>query len=573
MAFDPDKYLSDGQKQSGFDPDAYLAAAPERSTATKLMRGAEQFSRGFSDSALETIGALPDLVAQGLGAVGLKVSDDPRFYSNALKRGFRDVGKVISAPLNAAMPGAGSMRPENKTEEFMYGAGRGVADAASFAVPASVVANTSRAGSLTNRLATEMARQPVMQMIAGGVGGGVGDATDSPYLGMAASLATPFVATGAKRLVTPVQNQLSAEEARLALLAQQEGIPLTAAQQTGSKPLRYVESIFRDLPLTSGPQRQIDDAQRAAFNSSVMRRAGVNADNAAPQVMDDAFRAIGQQFDDLVRQTPRVNIDPQFEQSVSQVIHQYGRRLPTDVRPVFESYIDDIAQMTNAARQPGVQGVFVDGRTYQNVASDLRAAARNARSNPALQDALSGLSEALDGAMVRSVPNPDIAQAWQTVRRNYRNLLQIDKAMATAPAQDAVSGNVPFGALGNAVRSADPRGFARGRGDLNDVARVGKFIASKEPNSGTPIRTFLTNLMSYGAPVAAGGAGLAGGDLATAAMTTSAALAGPRLTQLLYNSAPVQSYLTNQLAPAALPSSLLLARLLLAQEKGAALAP
>jgi hypothetical protein len=296
------------------------------------------------------------------------------------------------------------------------------------------------------------------------------------------------------------------------------------------------------------------------------------------------LRDIGARFDDVILRTPQVNIDPQFDQAIAQAVHEYGRRLPTDVRPVFDSYVDDIAQMTRAARQPGVTNVSVDGQTYQNIASDLRQAMRAARANPALQDAIGGLQEALDGAMQRSVPR-EVATDWAEARRHYRNLLQIDKAMAMAPQADAAAGNIPLGGLSNAVRANDPRGFARGRGDLNDVARVGQFLGStKIPDSGTANRSNMIALLK-GAPVTGGaaamtgsaGAMMTGGDpLLTAlsaaggAATTGLGYALPRVLQALMNSRPGQAYLRNNMAPGptARNRAEMLAKILAAQTTG-----
>ncbi|MEQ8516032.1 MAG: hypothetical protein RIC38_10545, partial [Chromatocurvus sp.] len=221
---------------------------PQRSFGEEALRKAEYAARGFTDSALETVAAVPELVASGMRAVGLPAPNQG-FYTDALKGGFRYVGEAISGPLNAAMPGV--MEGDMSTaDRFAYGGGRGVADAASITLPATAVARGAKAGSVTQRAAQALSSQPVLQAVAGGTGGAVGEATDSPLLGTAAALAVPVLAAGTRRLASPIRSTLSHEEARHARVAQQNNIPLTAAQRTGSRPLKATEAVFETLPLT-----------------------------------------------------------------------------------------------------------------------------------------------------------------------------------------------------------------------------------------------------------------------------------------------------------------------------------
>lgn len=554
--------------------------AAKEPAGTNLGRMAEFGARGFVNSALDTVGALPDVVSSGMRAVGLP-TPGPDYYKDKLKSGFNEVGKALSAPLNS-VSSFGPNEPTGPLERGAYGAGRGVADAASFMVPGAVMARTAQAGSTAANVGRAMASQPVMQSVAGATGGAVSDATGSDLAGLGASLAVPTASAATRRAITPVGRQLAPEEQRLATLAEQMGIRLTPGQATGSVPLQTMESSLAQLPFSAGPQHAIYDAQRTAFNRAALNHAGINADRASPAVLDDAFRTIGAQFDDVIRQTPQVNIDGAFAQSVRDVERQYGRRLPTDVRPVFDSYMDDINQMLTArlpnGAQPGAnalttQGtsfpnVSVDGQTYQNISSDLRKAARNARNNPALHDALTGLQNALDDAMGRSVPR-DVAGDWAEARRSYRNLLQIDNAMATAPAADQAAGNLPLNGFANAVRSADRAGYSRGRGEMNDTARVGKFLASTNiPDSGTAQRSKMVAALT-GAPLTGGGGALLmGADPVTTAATVGATYGLPRLVQALANSQGGQAYLRNNLLPGGGVNRELLAKLLAAQEIG-----
>lgn len=557
MAYDGQAWVTLGAKAETVEnnlPD-------DRSAGIRAIRGAGQVAGGFADSALEAIGSIPDAVSLGLRKVGLPSPEDHRFYTEALKSGYLAAGDALTAPVRPMLPDAGTMAPESDVEKALYGAGRGAGDAAAMMVPGAAVGKMAKAGSATQGVGRMLASQPIMQGMAGATGGAVGQATDNPYLGIAAAMATPYAMGAARRAITPIKNQLSGEQRRLAELLESNGVELTAAQKTGSKPLQYMESVFGDLPLTSGPQSQIASGQRAAFNRMALQKAGINADNAAPEVLDDAFRSIGRRFDDLASQTT-VKADKTLFDDIERTAENYARRLPTDIKPVFRSYVDDIMGMRDAMRQTG-SVAEIDGQSYQNVASGLRKAARGAKSNPDLQSALNGLVDSLDDVMIRST-SPELGAAWKSTRREYRNLLTIDDAMSRGTQVDRSSADIPLSGLRIAVKAKDASGYSRGRGDLNDISRAGEFLgAAQPPNSGTATRSLITNALTYGPSGA-----LLTGDPVLAAGGLTGTLLGPRLAQKAYNSNLVRGYLTNQLLHSPVNNPALQAKIGIAQSRG-----
>ena len=90
------------------------------------------------------------------------------------------------------------------------------------------------------------------------------------------------------------------------------------------------------------------------------------------------------------------------------------------------------------------------------------------------------------------------------------------------------------------MQQSDPRGFSRGRGQLNELARVGEYLSNKVPDSGTVPRGQMTNILTGGALF--GGASTLGAGLPAAA---GAALT-PWAASRLYNTPMMYRYLTNQ---------------------------
>ena len=139
---------------------------------------------------------------------------------------------------------------------------------------------------------------------------------------------------------------------------------------------------------------------------------------------------------------------------------------------------------------------------------------------------------------------PDIVGDWRNARREYRNLLAIDKAASGGTAESRTSGNLSPGALTASVRSLDPRGFARGRGEMNDLARLGDLLSAQAPNSGTAQRTGIRNMLTLAGPAATGG--VLGAASGVPLLGVAAGTALPPTLQGLLQSKLGRSYLMNQ---------------------------
>ena len=543
-------------KKAGRQGDSVIlpeGETPKLRVIDKVLRPAEFAASGFSDAVINSVGAVPDLIGAGMRAARIPGAPEPGAYADAMRRYYNKAGEFISAPVNRALgyrddqgqltDVGGPAQPVGDIEKISRGVGEGAGLAASYMVPGAAIARGAQAGSTLANVGRVMSSQPVLQTVAGGIGGGVTEATQNPYAGMAAALATGVSPAFINRAITPFPSQLTANEKRLADAARAEGIPLTPGQQTGSEPLRTMESSFVELPFTGRVQQGIYDDQSKAFNEAVMRRAGVSADNASPQVIDDEFRAIGKEFDSLASQTT-VNVDNAFFDDIATVENTYLRRLPTDVQPVVQSYVDDLYRMNG----PPGSNPQIPGQQYQTITSDIKRTARGHAQRPDLKTALYALANAIDNALERSA-GPALRGEWADVRNRYRNLLTIAKAVSGGTAASRASADIPYGGLTSAVRSADKTGYSRGRGDLNELSRVGDFIASATPaNSGTPRRVGINNLLTLGA--SGGGAGFVASQSPEQALIgMAAALGAPKVAQTLYNTPALQAYFRNQLSP------------------------
>lgn len=420
----------------------------------------------------------------------------------------------------------GRVEPTTEGERIAYSGGRAAGNAAGSMGVGAALSAAPALGQVTNAVGKALTTQPLTQVASAATGGAVGEATDNPLLGLVAALAVPVAAGGVSRLITPVGNQLNAEQMRLAQALQREGVPLNAAQQTGSKALKTLDSVLDNLPISGGRNAAEKATQRAAFNQAVLKQAGVNSNTATPDVINKAYQALGGQFDDLARQTT-VQFDKNFADDLANVAQRYGRLLPSQQKGVIQNVLDDISKV----------GGQMDGQTYQTIRSDLtKAASSAARSDPYYASALKGIRDALDDAAGRSM-GPEVKSAWDQVRGQYGNLKTIGKSMEST-GEIARGGDISPKMLANALRQKNPTAYTQGKGDLNNLARAGsEFIGEAIPNSGTPQRLFWQGLMTGGA----------GGVGAFDPVSGAAMLAAPAVTQAFIHSPAGKAWLTNEL--------------------------
>jgi hypothetical protein len=356
-----------------------------------------------------------------------------------------------------------------------------------------------------------------------------------PWARMAGALAGGRVAnagaTTAQRAVTPLPSTPQQQAAVRTL--ENEGVTaLTAGQRTGRKPLQWIESTLRDIPLANrGVERMVRD-QENQFTRATLRRIGVNADRAEPHVMARAYQDIGNTFNQLAARNA-ITPSRHFNRRLQQIGDQYRAVTAEPMRvPLVE-------QTITALRSPNVlQNGQIPGRLFQNMRSDLsREANRLRASDPPAGRAVSEIMDTLDNAMEASIRLNNRADlgAWRNVRRQYRNYLAIEDA-ATRAGSSAAEGIITPSALRSAVARQGKRAYSHGRGDLTPLARAGELVMKPLPQSGTTPRAIAAGLL--------GGTGLA---------NPMAALA-PIATGNLLMSGPVQRYFANQAAGGVIPA-------------------
>lgn len=375
-----------------------------------------------------------------------------------------------------------------------------------------------------------------------GQGEGLGDRLDKAKTGLQWGLglgaATPLAISGVTKAVRRVVSPVSTSPARQSLVntLESEGVDVTAGQATGSDALRYAES-----EIGGAAARDLVERQGEQFTRAALSRAGVNSDRATPEVIDNAFTRIGNQFDSLATRNT-LKPDRKLQNDLVDTWRNYMSVTPPNARvPIVADMMTDINNALKNSRS-------LDGKTYQSLRSRLDRVARGS-SDPELANTLRDIRSALDDGMERSIAatNPKDLGGWRNARKEYRNMVVLEQA-ATGAGENAAAGLISPSALRNAtVAKQGRRNYARGSGDFADLARAGEGVMKPMPQSGTAPRTAIRNMgAALPALLGAGAGGAAGGGPgAMAGMVAGAAL--PSFAGRLMMTPAGQAYLKNQL--------------------------
>lgn len=492
---------------------------------------AKSIGSGLANATIGTLGMagdVRDLASGALDKLGSKLGVDTSPIKTAV--GMTPLGILRNAPTSADVKSTVSnpvVSPDYQPQSL---AGSYLKTGAEF-LPGLLMGGE---GGLGTRLVRNVALPAIGSETAGQITKGT---AAEPYARIAGAMLSPAMEGAARRVITPLP--ASAERQALAQTLRNEGVPLTAGQASGSKPLQWMESALGDTPGSGGVAARAMDNQAEQFTSAALRRAGINANRATPDVIDNAFQRIGGDIEGVGR---RNNVIPTaaFNNELGRVERDYNNLVsPSNRAPVVENTINDLRDMIAAGR--------IDGPQFNALTSRLATQARGSTNDPHLQTALQGIRTALDNAMERTLfrtGNQQDMQILRNARREYRNLLVLERA-ATGAGSNAAEGLISPSQLRNAVVQQSRRAYGRGRGDFADLARAGEALLKPLPQSGTSPRHNVTHLLQTLGAIVGGGAGAAGGPSGAAAGAI-AGLAAPAVAGRALLSRPVQAYLGNQ---------------------------
>lgn len=356
----------------------------------------------------------------------------------------------------------------------------------------------------------------------------------------ASAAATPFALLGKGR--GPQGAQADAVN-----VMKQEGIPLTAGQMKGSKPLMTMES-----QLGGAATGAFQDRQLGALTKAALKRAGVSANAATPNVLREAYDKIGSKFDGIAAMT-HVRVDNKLQNDLLTTATNYQDAVG-QAAPLVEKFINRVGTL---AQQ---NGGILRGDNYKILTTDLRKAAEGS-SSIEVKTALNEMRTALDDAVERSMGGKT-RDAWQVLRQQYKNLIHVTDAVGGA-GEKAAKGLLTPASLRAAVSAGDKRNYAKGYGDLNELSHAANITMTPIPDSGTAGR--LASMAGFSAMPAAATALATGnpghaaaifGGLAAPAIAGHAMLSAPGRALLGGGGTAIPAAVARGVAPTAVPSLL-----------------
>lgn len=314
--------------------------------------------------------------------------------------------------------------------------------------------------------------------LLGGVGAGAalgglqpttgnGSQLDNALMGGALGGAGDLAGRALGKLAQPIRNVLSDSGASDVQVLRNAGVPLDAAQLTGSR-------VAQDIKNAAGPTRLVGPSgfqlgQQKAFTRAVLNTIGVadsDLKGAAPEVMNTAARRIGAVLNHIADRNP-IKVDAPLLDTLAQIHTAADQEMvPTEAGPI-KAQIDNV--ISRAAANDGK----LTGRQFQEIRSSLGRLMTNT-TNGSIQHAAGGITTALGDALERQVAPEDAAEL-SNARAQWRRLRQIQGAIGP---DNQVAPNALWNRI-DTLRNSNQTVFGRGDQTLVRLAEAGKNILGK----------------------------------------------------------------------------------------------
>lgn len=412
-------------------------------------------------------------------------------------------------------------------------AGGTIADAV---IPAGLAGDAARAAGLTRTGETLNAIANPSNLRSAAISGGLQGATqpvtgdDSRLWNIASGAGSGSVgqglAKGASALVSAAADPLSQAGNKAAQALIDAGVPLDAAQRTGSVLLQRAKAMLSDNPLTAGAQKYFQSEQNKSMTKAFLQTVGASGNDASPSVMGAASSKLSNTYDDLFS---RLNLPyDKVEAPLSDLLNQ--ARIPLDDQQFakLSRVSDDI--LNKASTNDGV----ISGEQWQNVKKTLDGISSSSDTDVAgyARDMRQTLHDGLMQHAIDTGNTADAALLKQT-NQQWRNMKNIEGAIT--PMGDGTYQIPPSKVASVMGQKANRATSVYGRGDtaLSNLADAGTSVLGEKTNQSGTIPRAMAQLGIAGAVGA--GEGLYSGDWKRGAEYAAGAYAIPKVLQMGLN--------------------------------------
>lgn len=342
-------------------------------------------------------------------------------------------------------------------------------------------------------------------------------------VGQGAAALAGKVASGAKDAISPQVRALAEE-------AERRGIPVSLAQLSDSGFLKQLQSVIEKLPFTgaAGARKR----QEQAFTREVSKTFGENTPSVTSDVYAGAKARIGNDFETLTARNS-LQVDNKLMASLAGTIDESNRFATDETGRAVSNIVDEFLSKADSSS-------IVPGKAYQALDSKL---GKLSKSGGEKAYYLGEVRNAIRDAMDSSIGPADQA-AWQTARKQYRDLKTIRDLVYKEGADGRISPNLLMGRLG--ANNAGKESMATGsRGELGTLGQIGRqFVRDPIPDSGTANRLMIQSALGLGA---VGGGSAVGIDPASSIKAMILAATLGRGANVALNNRLLRNYMMNGL--------------------------
>jgi len=333
------------------------------------------------------------------------------------------------------------------------------------------------------------------------------------------------IVSGLGKVAQPITAELSGAAQNAVKILTEAGIPLDAAQKTGSALLNRAKTVLDSNPFTAGFEQKSISEQQSAFNKAILKTVGADSNAATSNVMRDASKSINDKFENILSNNNVALTD------------DIVKRIADIQISASDAEKKPIVNLANRIIKNVDESGAITGQNAYSIYKDLNRYASNADSELAYQ-ARQLRSTLLDG--INNSLNDVDRLALTKARTQFRNMKLIESTIDKEGAGD-ISPSKLANVLG---QKANRQSSIYGRGDqeLVNLAQAGNMLLkSKIPDSGTVKRAAawlvpdLLGSAAYGAYT---------GDYKGAAEAGLVGIAAPYAMQKALRTPVVQNYLT-----------------------------
>lgn len=419
-------------------------------TGVKMPQGLSRFAAGTGKSLMDTYEGVKQMVTGGGRA---EADERQRLDKPLMDTGAGSTGNVLGTVAQAAVPATGVFRGAQALKAVAPMAGAIAGNPlVQGAVVGSALAGTQPLMTGDNRLTnTGM----------GAVEGAVGTAIP---LGLAAA-------------ARPAKEGASKVIGALADKANDLGIPLRAAQVSGSKWLQWATAGLDKLPFGNGSK--LKAKQQEAFNRALARTVGQDTDDAAA-ALASAKTDLSKYYDDV-----KSKYDLQLEPwHVDFMKDGWDELLRKDIRP-NKAGAEELKKIAASILRSTDDTGKMSGETYKAIRSRLGDLANSGQAlqDPAYKNVLKRYQYTLDSAFKSGLPNAEAARLT-LADRQWANMRTLEKIAPTDARGDFDFHRLaPLLASRASTNAANRNAFVYGQGDqgLADIGRIGKQFLDRGP--------------------------------------------------------------------------------------------